>query len=288
MKKILKKLPYIILFCFAAITILNNTNYVYAELQADQVTSEDMKNGIKNSTEQGINSANANRKNYDITTIVKMLNEFDSNPNGSELKDKPLDTATKDVWLSKLEQAKNDGSFENALVSLGIAEKNNTGGYYGRYYNLVKDGGKTDEKGEQVKMVTDNVAQFASDKVDQESGGNATIYQKPEKSTQGNSDVGNIDGVIDNANNFLTGSNDVKYDEGSLQTFIGGLYNISLTIGVLAAVLIGAVLGVKYMMASAEGKAEVKSMLLPYAVGCAIVFGAFGIWKLTLTLLETI
>lgn len=34
------------------------------------------------------------------------------------------------------------------------------------------------------------------------------------------------------------------------------------------------------MMASAEDKAKVKESLLPFVVGCVVVFGSFGIWKL--------
>ncbi len=32
-------------------------------------------------------------------------------------------------------------------------------------------------------------------------------------------------------------------------------------------------------MGSVEAKAQIKEKLIPYVVGCAIMFGAFGIWK---------
>ena len=64
------------------------------------------------------------------------------------------------------------------------------------------------------------------------------------------------------------------------------LYNILLTIGIVLAVLGGIYLGIKFMMSSAEGKAQVKESLIPYIAGCVVIFGAFIIWKLAIVLLS--
>ena len=40
------------------------------------------------------------------------------------------------------------------------------------------------------------------------------------------------------------------------------------------------------MMGGAEGQAKVKEMLLPFVVGCIIVFGGFGFWKIAITIGE--
>lgn len=37
------------------------------------------------------------------------------------------------------------------------------------------------------------------------------------------------------------------------------------------------------MLGGAEGQAKVKEMLIPFVVGCVIVFGGFGFWKLAIT-----
>ena len=42
------------------------------------------------------------------------------------------------------------------------------------------------------------------------------------------------------------------------------------------------------MAGSVEQKAKVKDSLVPYIVGCIVIFGGFGIWKLVLTLLESV
>ena len=64
------------------------------------------------------------------------------------------------------------------------------------------------------------------------------------------------------------------------------MYNILITIATFVAVLVGGILGVKIMIASADEKAQVKELLIPYVIGCIVVFGAFGIWKLVVTILQ--
>lgn len=46
------------------------------------------------------------------------------------------------------------------------------------------------------------------------------------------------------------------------------------TVGSVAAVIVLIVLGLKYMMGSAEEKAEYKKTLMPYVIGAALVFAA--------------
>ena len=52
--------------------------------------------------------------------------------------------------------------------------------------------------------------------------------------------------------------------------------------------IIGVVLGIKYMVGSVEEKAEYKKMLIPYLAGCVAIYGSLGIWKLVISILENI
>ena len=52
------------------------------------------------------------------------------------------------------------------------------------------------------------------------------------------------------------------------------IVTILTTIGIIASVIVLIVLGIKYMMGSAEEKAEYKKTLLPYIIGAAFVFAA--------------
>lgn len=63
------------------------------------------------------------------------------------------------------------------------------------------------------------------------------------------------------------------------------IYNILFGVGVAAAIIVGAILGIQFMTAGVDKKVEVKQALVPYVVSCIVIFGAFGIWKLVVTLL---
>lgn len=46
------------------------------------------------------------------------------------------------------------------------------------------------------------------------------------------------------------------------------------TVGIVLSVIVLIVLGIKYMMGSAEEKAEYKKSMIPYIVGAALIFAA--------------
>lgn len=55
------------------------------------------------------------------------------------------------------------------------------------------------------------------------------------------------------------------------------IVKILTTVGIVASVIVLVVLGIKYMMGSAEEKAEYKKTLMPYIIGAGLVFAASGI-----------
>lgn len=82
-----------------------------------------------------------------------------------------------------------------------------------------------------------------------------------------------------NSDNILSGEN-----EQNLKDMTGQIYNILFGIGVGLSVIIGAILGIKYMTGTIEDQAKIKETLIPYIIGCIVVFGAFGIWKIVITI----
>ena len=64
------------------------------------------------------------------------------------------------------------------------------------------------------------------------------------------------------------------------------IYNILLVIGIIAAVIVGALLGLKFITEGVEGKAEVQKSLIAYVIGCVVIFGSFLIWKIVVTVLQ--
>lgn len=73
-------------------------------------------------------------------------------------------------------------------------------------------------------------------------------------------------------------------DETKIQEVSSSTYNILLGIGVAIAVIIGSILGIKFMIGSTEDKAQIKESLIPFIIGCIVVFGAFAIWKVVITI----
>ena len=52
---------------------------------------------------------------------------------------------------------------------------------------------------------------------------------------------------------------------------------ILTTVGVVLSVIVLIVIGIKYMMGSAEEKAEYKKTMIPYIIGAALIFAASAI-----------
>ena len=67
---------------------------------------------------------------------------------------------------------------------------------------------------------------------------------------------------------------DTTLDVGNLKTVGDQIVSIIRTVGVIAAVIILMVLGIKYMMGSTEERAEYKKSMLPYVIGAVILFAA--------------
>lgn len=61
---------------------------------------------------------------------------------------------------------------------------------------------------------------------------------------------------------------------GKIDNLGQNIITIISTIGSIVSVIVLIVLGLKYMMGSAEEKAEYKKTLLPYIIGAALVFAA--------------
>lgn len=112
------------------------------------------------------------------------------------------------------------------------------------------------------------------------------IYRQPEKITVADSTATAVDDVISDAESILDHGSMI--DRTTISNFSNSIFNIFLAIGTVVAVVVGALLGIKFMTSSVEGKADVKKMLIVYVAGCVAVFGALGIWKIVVTILQNI
>ena len=118
------------------------------------------------------------------------------------------------------------------------------------------------------------------------------MQEEADGSSSSSSSTSSADGIISGANDFVSeGEAQVKSGEAlntdSLVDASNFIYNILLVIAMIFAMAIGIIIGIKFMMASATEKAEVKELLWPYVLGCIVVFGAMGIWKLAVTVFSS-
>lgn len=93
-----------------------------------------------------------------------------------------------------------------------------------------------------------------------------------------------LDSSKDKGDKDGDGNRDETIGIGINQAMLKGasddIYNMATSIGMIISVVVGLILGITFMVASANDKAKVKEALIPYVVGCIIIFGAFGIWKI--------
>ena len=75
-------------------------------------------------------------------------------------------------------------------------------------------------------------------------------------------DTGGIDTTIQGAQDFIDSADTTgTIDEAAVQRNVGFIYNIFFACGMVIAVVCGVCLGIKFMVSSTEGKAEVKELV---------------------------
>ena len=108
------------------------------------------------------------------------------------------------------------------------------------------------------------------------------IEQGKQNANRGEISVEQEDGDPENVVKIqLPKSDDVK-------TIVGRIYMILMPLGVAITVIVGGILGIKFMIASAEDKAKIKELLVPYVIGCIVIYGALGIWKITIEVMDSV
>ena len=95
-----------------------------------------------------------------------------------------------------------------------------------------------------------------------------------------------IGDMFSQGKNFLGAGNSIEntINTTELKDSSDYIYNVLLAIAVMTAIIVAMVIGIQFMAASADEKAKVKEAILPFVVGCIVVFGAFTIWKIAVNI----
>lgn len=93
--------------------------------------------------------------------------------------------------------------------------------------------------------------------------------------------VNAVSEIFESADNFLSagGSTTNVIDETNLKDTSDTIYKGLMIAAICIAVIVGAIIGLQFITGSIEGKAKIQEALVPYIIGCIVVFGAFFIWK---------
>lgn len=92
--------------------------------------------------------------------------------------------------------------------------------------------------------------------------------------------------IFSQGKGFLEAGNDISetINTAQLENTSDYIYNTLLGFAIMVAIIVAMILGIKFMIASADEKAKVKEALMPFVVGCIVVFGAFTIWKVAVNI----
>ena len=102
--------------------------------------------------------------------------------------------------------------------------------------------------------------------------------------------LGDINKMIGDADNFIgvAGNQNTPIDQEQLKDTSDYIYNILFAIAVVVAFAVGMIIGIQFIMGSVDEKAKIKETLVPYIIGVCIIFGAFTIWKIVVTIGEQV
>ena len=98
-----------------------------------------------------------------------------------------------------------------------------------------------------------------------------------------------ISNIVTGADDFIQdGTVTPPIDVYDFEEMSTTLYNILLVIAIIVAVIVGMVIGIKLMTGSISEKAKTKEMIIPYIAGCIVIFGAFAIWRIVVSVLSEV
>lgn len=99
-----------------------------------------------------------------------------------------------------------------------------------------------------------------------------------------------ISSIFTDAQNFLEAGNSASdtINTEALKNTSTFIYKLLFSIGLVVAIIVGMVLGIQFMISSAESKAKVKEALIAYTISCVVFFGAYGIWSAVINIVQNV
>ena len=96
------------------------------------------------------------------------------------------------------------------------------------------------------------------------------------------------DSMIQGADDFLDSGEEDILNKDKIKEISDRIFYVFLAVGTSIVVIMGAIIGIKFIFGSVEAKAEMKESLIPYLTGGIIIFGAMSIWILCIKIFQAI
>lgn len=96
-----------------------------------------------------------------------------------------------------------------------------------------------------------------------------------------------LDDIINSGDSFLeagTDSSAVTPSQDGLKNLSNAVSSILLTIAVGITLISAAMMAINFVFQSVEEKAKIKESMIPWIIGIFISFGAYGIWRITMSI----
>ena len=77
----------------------------------------------------------------------------------------------------------------------------------------------------------------------------------------------------------ITSNKDLGEADTQIENIGSRIFTAVSNVGIVASVVVIAIIGVKYMIGSVDERAEYKKSMMPYLIGAFLVFGASAIGK---------
>lgn len=98
-----------------------------------------------------------------------------------------------------------------------------------------------------------------------------------------------LDDIIKRGDDFVNQGNiSNAIVENNVKETSDGIFAIVVVIGIIVAIVAAVIIGMQFVTASVAEKAQLKEKLIPLIVGAAIIFGAVGIWRLVVDVLQSV
>ena len=89
-----------------------------------------------------------------------------------------------------------------------------------------------------------------------------------------------IGSILSQGDNFINrGSNAVITEDEAANQFLT-IGRILVQVATVVLIIVGLILGIKYMMSGADEKAKIKEKLIWYVISIVLVYGAIGIFNI--------